>query len=138
MIRQSVLLGLFLFTFSCQQKGNDQTMHSSQQLTKIRFETSLKEMGTIPEGEKIEVAFPFSNIGDHPLVIQDVKASCGCTIPAKPEKPVLPGETGTITAVFNSSGRAGINSKTITVIANTSETSHELHFNVEVTPKPNQ
>ena len=56
------------------------------------------------------------------LIIKNVTASCGCTIPEKPEEPIAPGNTGKIKATFDSRGRAGMNQKVITVVANTKET----------------
>jgi hypothetical protein len=51
-------------------------------------------------------------------VVIEAHASCGCTVPQKPEKPVLPGETGFIKIVFDSKGRVGTAHKTITVTSN--------------------
>ena len=66
------------------------------------------------------------------LIIKNVTASCGCTIPEKPEEPIAPGNTGKIKATFDSRGRAGMNQKVITVVANTKETIHTLIFDVDV------
>ena len=73
---------------------------------------------TATEGEKIEHNFSFKNTGNKPLVIIKATASCGCTIADKPEQPVLPGDTGLIKVVFNSTGKRGHNHKTITVESN--------------------
>ena len=73
----------------------------------------------IKEGKVLEIVYRFKNTGTKPLVVQDVQASCGCTVPEKPEKPILPGEEGLIKAKFDSKGKPGPQSKTLTVTANT-------------------
>ncbi|MEN9488597.1 MAG: hypothetical protein RL494_862, partial [Bacteroidota bacterium] len=45
--------------------------------------------------------FEFTNTGDAPLIIKDVKSSCGCTVPTKPTEPILPGKTGKIDVKYN-------------------------------------
>ena len=79
---------------------------------------SVYDFGTVKEGEKVMFDYRFKNTGTHPLVIASAVASCGCTVPEKPEEPVKPGETGIIKVVFNSEGRKGPANKTIRVVSN--------------------
>ena len=105
-------------------------------LTNIKWLDSVKNVGSVLEGQQVEVLFRFVNTGSKPLVIADAKPSCGCTVPEKPEDPIMPGEEGKIKAVFNSQGRTGSNHKTITVSANTAPSAtHLLEFNVTVLGK---
>ena len=60
--------------------------------------------------------FEFTNTGDAPLIIKDVKSSCGCTVPTKPTEPILPGEMGKIDVKYNMN--PGPIRKTITVESN--------------------
>jgi hypothetical protein len=114
----------------------DKAMNDAASYTQIEWIDSVKNMGTISEGQKLEVVFRFRNVGNHPLVIKSADPSCGCTVPEKPEAPVMPGNEGLIKAVFSSDGRPGTNHKTISVKANTlGSQDHVLEFNVEVTPK---
>jgi hypothetical protein len=46
----------------------------------------------IKEGEIVEVTYRFKNTGNMPLVVDNVSASCGCTVPEKPEEPIMPGK----------------------------------------------
>src|SRR5687767_3922730 len=95
--------------------------------------TSL-DMGKVKQGAVVEVSFRFKNSGSKPLVITNVSASCGCTVPEKPEKPYEPGEEGGIKAKFDSKGQQkGEHRKHVTVIANTSPGQHDLNFRVEIT-----
>jgi hypothetical protein len=105
-------------------------------LTSVKWIDSVKNLGNVLEGQQVEVVYRFINTGAKPLVIADAKPSCGCTVPEKPEEPIMPGQEGQIKAVFNSQGRPGANHKTITVSANTTpQTSHLLEFNVTVLGK---
>jgi len=94
-----------------------------------------KDFGKMKEGETLNVTFRFKNTGTKPLVISQVTAGCGCTIPEQPTKPYAPGETGEIKATFNSSGKVGSNSKPVNVFANLETPMTTLTFRVEVKPK---
>jgi hypothetical protein len=105
-------------------------------LTSIQWIDSVKDYGKITEGQVLEVAFRFKNVGDKPLVIENVRPSCGCTAANPPDKPIPPGEEGVINASFNSQGRVGPNSKDIFITANTKDRKdHKVHFTVEVLGK---
>lgn len=86
--------------------------------TSVEIIDSAYNFGKVVDGAKVEYSFRFKNTGSKPLVIVEASASCGCTVPQKPEKPVLPGETGFIKVVFDSKGRAGNTYKNITVVSN--------------------
>ena len=94
-----------------------------------------KDFGKIKEGENLDVSFRFKNTGTKPLVISNVTASCGCTVPETPKKPYAPGETGVIKASFNSTGKPGMQSKQVNVFANVNPSMTTLVFRVEVKPK---
>ena len=86
--------------------------------TTVQIIDSAYNFGKVTDGDKVEYSYRFKNTGNKPLVIVEAHASCGCTVPQKPEKPILPGEIGFIKIVFNSKGRVGNAHKTITVISN--------------------
>ena len=94
-----------------------------------------KDFGKINEGANLDVSFRFKNTGNKPLVISNVSASCGCTVPETPKKPYAPGETGVIKAAFNSAGKVGALSKQVNVFANTNPGMTTLVFRVDVKPK---
>ncbi len=85
----------------------------------FKFEKETINYGKIAQGSNGVKTFEFTNIGDAPLIISDIKSSCGCTIPEKPEKPIMPGEKGQISVAYNTK-RIGGFSKTITVFSNAS------------------
>lgn len=90
----------------------------------ITFKEERIDFGTITEGEKVTKVFEFTNTGKSDLVISNVTASCGCTVPSNwPKTPVAPGEGGKIEVTFNSEGKPGQQVKQITILANTSPAS---------------
>ena len=109
----------------------------SSQYTKITWlDSTIRDFGSIPEGQKLEVAYRFLNSGTKPLIIARVQPSCGCTVAEQPDEPIMPGKEGVIKASFNSEGRIGINHKKIYVIANTrGSQSNEVEFSVLVQKK---
>jgi hypothetical protein len=113
-----------------------QVMRDSARYTSIQWLDSAKDFGTIQEGRKVEVAFRFRNTGSTPLVITQVRPSCGCTIADQPQEPIAPGAEGHISATFNSEGHPGVNRKTLFVTANTKGSqNYSLHFVVVVNRK---
>ncbi len=107
---------------------------AAQDSTTVQLIDSLYNFGTVTEGEKVTYNFRFKNTGKKPLIITNTTASCGCTVPEKPEKPILPEETAFIKVVFNSKGKAGMNNKTITVTSNARPEFPQLLLNGEVVP----
>lgn len=93
------------------------------------------DFGTINEGQVVEYTFSLKNTGAAPMVIQDAKPSCGCTVPDWTKQPIPPGGTGFVKAKFDSNGKPGIQNKTITVLANTYPKQTVLRFKAMVTPK---
>ena len=102
--------------------------------TQVQWLDTLKDLGTITEGQKVEVSFRFKNVGDKPLVIERVQPSCGCTVADPPKEAIAPGGEGVIKGVFDSNGRIGTQHKTMTVFANTAQP-RDLVFNVIVEKK---
>lgn len=92
----------------------------AQKTAKMEFKSETIDYGEIKKGSDGVRIFEFTNTGDAPLVIEDVKSSCGCTVPTKPEKPILPGETGKIEVKYDTN-RVGPIRKTVTVYSNADE-----------------
>lgn len=92
----------------------------AQKTAKMEFKSETIDYGEIKKGSDGVRVFEFTNTGDAPLVIEDVKSSCGCTVPKKPENPILPGETGKIEVKYDTN-RVGPIRKTVTVYSNSDE-----------------
>lgn len=99
---------------------------------KLSFKEETFDFGAIPEGPQVTHEFKFKNEGKEPLVLTNVKASCGCTTPSWPKEPVLPGKEAVITATYNTQGRPGAFSKTITITSNASESNKIIFIKGEV------
>jgi hypothetical protein len=84
----------------------------------INFQSLEHNFGTVKEGEKVGCIFTYTNTGDADLVLTAATASCGCTVPKYSKKPVPPGGTGTIETIFDTSGREGVQTKTVVVQSN--------------------
>ncbi|WP_299108733.1 DUF1573 domain-containing protein [uncultured Tenacibaculum sp.] len=83
----------------------------------FKFETETIDYGKIAYGSEGKRTFEFTNIGDAPLIIKDIKSTCGCTVPKKPEKPIMPGEKGQIEVSYDTKRPGGF-SKAITIMSN--------------------
>ncbi|SFZ93842.1 Protein of unknown function [Flaviramulus basaltis] len=98
---------------------------------KIEFKSDTIDYGTIEKGSNGVRVFEFTNTGNEPLVISKVSSSCGCTIPKKPEDPILPGKTGQIEVKYDTN-RVNPIRKTITVISNAETPTIALKIKGEV------
>ena len=84
---------------------------------KISFTELEHNYGTLQKGGNGDCEFTFTNEGNEPLILSNVKASCGCTTPSYTQKPVMPGQQGTIHVKYNTNN-VGAFSKTVTVTSN--------------------
>ena len=96
-----LFVGLFAFA-----------IHAQEKTAKIEFKSETIDYGTIEKGADGVRVFEFTNTGDAPLIITRVYSSCGCTIPKKPDAPILPGKTGVIEVKYDTK-RVGPIRKTI-------------------------
>ena len=81
----------------------------------LAWEKTEIELRPKPGEENAVATFKYSNKGDKPIRITNVKSSCGCTVPALKKNDVAPGESGEITATFNIGNRTGTQVKTVAV-----------------------
>lgn len=98
---------------------------------KINFKSDTVDYGEIAKGSDGVRVFEFTNTGDAPLIISDVKSSCGCTVPKKPDGPIAPGASSTIQVKYDTN-RVGPIRKTITVYSNANEPIKALKIKGEV------
>jgi len=98
----------------------------------MTFDDIVYQFGQISQGEKVQHAFKFTNTGKSALIISSAEGSCGCTVPEWPREPVAPGESAVIDVVFDSNGKKGKQTKTVTVTANTDPAKTVLTITGEV------
>ena len=97
-----LFLGLVCFSSSAQE---------------FKFEKETINYGKILKGSDGVRTFVFTNVGDQPLVINNIKSTCGCTVPKKPEQPIMPGKKGEIKVSYDTKRPGGF-SKAITIFSN--------------------
>ncbi|MEX0988323.1 MAG: DUF1573 domain-containing protein [Bacteroidales bacterium] len=103
----------------------------------VSFEKVTHDFGRISEeGGKVTQKFAFVNNGGAPLLIQNVRATCGCTAPDWTKQPVPPGGSGFVAATFDPAGRPNAFTKFLYVDSNTDQGPVRLTIRGEVTPKP--
>ncbi|MDG2331731.1 MAG: DUF1573 domain-containing protein, partial [Flavobacteriales bacterium] len=92
--------------------------------------------GKIKAQSENKYAFEFVNTGTEPLLIENAKGSCGCTVPNWPKDPIMPGEKGAIDVVFRPKTRdsEGEDKKTVTVFSNTNPKTTVLTVKAMVSP----
>ena len=92
-------------------------INAQDKIAKIEFESQTIYYGTIEKGSNGVRVFKFKNTGNAPLIVSNVKSSCGCTVPKKPTAPIMPGKSGEIEVKYDTN-RVNPIRKTITVTSN--------------------
>ncbi len=116
-----ILLTLIITTalLSCSNAGGRlQSATGPNDTASIHFDEYEHDFGKVVAGEKVAYVFTFENLGTGPLVISSASTSCGCTVSKYNTKPIAPGGKGSLEVTFDSSGRNGKQTKTITVRSN--------------------
>ncbi len=117
-----VIVCLCLLVLACgsqansQQSGSGGEEHTSDAV--VFFPSTRYHFGEIYHGDRFTHHFPFYNRGTSPLVIDRVRASCGCTTPEYPKHPIMPGDSATIGVTYNSVGKQGTQTANIRVFTN--------------------
>ena len=135
-----------VLSFSCKEDPASKVNKDNLELAKkrdndlkynspvMKFEVTEHDFGTINEGDVVETVFKFKNTGKSELIVSKAKASCGCTIPQWPKKPVMPGEEAEIRVKFNSRGKPNKQQKRITLTTNTTKGKEILIIKAFVNP----
>jgi hypothetical protein len=98
--------------------GDSGSANTGQGTTEISFREYQHDFGKVSEGEKLSYTFTFDNKGKSDLIISSASTTCGCTVPKYDRKPISAGNSGNLEVVFDTSGRNGMQTKTITVKSN--------------------
>jgi len=123
LINRVILPGMLLMPLLLSHCGNSGNNNAGVSQTdtgtaKIVFREYEHSFGKVSEGEKIGYVFKFENQGTSDLVIASATTSCGCTVPVYDTRPIPPGGSGNLEVVFDTSGRSGMQTKTIVVKSN--------------------
>lgn len=111
------VLCISLFSLSNLNAQDIAMVEKSAKIAVIDFEAEVVDYGTIIQNSDGLRVFTFKNTGNAPLVISNVKTSCGCTVPTYSKEPILPGQEGTLDIKYNTK-KLGAFTKTITVMSN--------------------
>jgi hypothetical protein len=120
----AVILG---FAFSASAQDN--------QKAEFKFNEEKHDFGKIPQGTPVTTVFEFTNIGTEPLILTEVRPTCGCTIADYTKTPVKAGDKGVIKITYNAAVAAPFN-KTIVVTSNAKTPTKNLNIVGEVIAKP--
>nr|WP_321225599.1 DUF1573 domain-containing protein [uncultured Psychroserpens sp.] len=103
----------------------------------ISFTETEHDFGTIVNGTPVETKFNYTNTGKTPLVVSNIKSTCGCTVPSDWNRsPLAPGESAEFTVKFNGKGSNQVQ-KSITLTTNTEKGSEIVKIKAFVQPDPN-
>lgn len=91
---------------------------TTQAIGEFKFDKESHEFGKIAKGKPVSHDFTFTNAGDAPIVISEVKPTCGCSVAEFTKTPIKPGETGVIKVVFNAAA-SGPFTKSFIIRSNT-------------------
>lgn len=120
----SLMLNLLFVGCDIRKKDDNNKKNSATEKkandnpTTVAVIDTIYDFGKVNEDEIVEYNYRFKNTGINPLVIDEATASCGCTVPEKPDHPIMPGEIGFIKVKFNSKSRPGEAHKSITITSN--------------------
>ena len=137
-----MLVTLFSFN-SFAQEG--QPVVGTENGPVLIIDKDVHDYGTIENGANGTCVFTVTNTGNAPLIISLCKGSCGCTVPACPEKPIAPGASAEITVKYDTK-RTGPFHKSVTITSNAVNTptkvvkikgSVKAKPSVEATPQTN-
>jgi hypothetical protein len=116
---KKIALLLFVGIFGLSINAQDQlaTTKIDENAPIFKFENEVVDYGEIARNSDGVKILKFTNVGKSPLIISNVKGSCGCTVPTRPKEPIMPGDTGEIEIKY-ATNRIGAFSKTVTITSN--------------------
>ena len=130
MKKLALLVSLFTFALVFQTQAQDAG-------AVITFKQNSIDFGDIVQGQKVEHTFVLTNSGKQPLIISNVAATCGCTVPSWPKEPVAPGKTAEIKVSFNSTGKVGKQNSVVRIYSNATEPIEKVSLISNVLTKSN-
>ena len=132
-----ILIFIFsIFLFSCTTENRNASLIESAPIVTVLGNETI-DFGTIIEGETIDLEFRIKNTGSGSLIITNAKASCGCTKLDFPKEIIEEGGTDVVKVTFDSKGKLGEQTKTITLVTNATPSEKNLTITGEVIPSKN-
>ncbi len=116
-MKNLILIGAFILTGFATQAQNTQAMATADVIAVNKTEHNF---GAIPQGTPVTTEFVVTNKSKTPLIITEVRTSCGCTTPDYTKTPIAPGKTGIVKASYNAAAMGDFN-KSVTLVTNQGE-----------------
>ncbi len=129
MKKLAILFSLFAFVLVF--NANAQEASGAE----ISFKEKSIDFGDIMQGDEVSHTFELTNSGKAPLIISNVAATCGCTVPSWPREPIAPGTSAEIKVVFRSAGKNGKQNSVVRIYSNASEPIEKISLISNVLPK---
>jgi len=124
----SFMLLLSVSAFAQEKKVLSNIGNENQNQAEFKFDEEEYNFGTIHQGDIVTHEFKFSNTGSEPLIISKAEGSCGCTVPEFPKEPTLKSQSAVIKVTFNSTGKFGMQDKTVTLTSNARQNPMIIHI----------
>lgn len=132
-----LLFAIVVFSFiGANAQSTTETKPVNPNAPKIEFKENEYDFKEVDEGPQAKHEFVFKNTGKEPLILTNVKASCGCTTPSWPKEPILPGQEGKILVTYNTQGRPGSFTKSITITSNAGDEAKVIYIKGKVNAVP--
>lgn len=114
-------VGLLMLTTAVTGSSQDEALDGPA----MSFESMIVDYGKIVQNSEPLRVVKFTNTGTEPLIIQNARGSCGCTVPTYPKEPIMPGQTSKIEIRYDTKRLGKIN-KTVTITTNEGGQPHVL------------
>jgi hypothetical protein len=134
-----LILALLVSLAGCKQSGKGGLSTDIIQNGKtptMTFDQTVHDFGKITDDVPVTYDFDFTNTGDGDLLITNAQGACSCTVPEWPHEIIHPGGKGTIKVKFEPYGKTGINTKAITIEANTNPKITKLEISADISKAP--
>lgn len=135
---QIAILFYLLINLSCGEASAPKKETPKPQIAEIKFQSERIDAGIVDGKTNINVDFKFSNTGNIPLVIEEVRGHCHCVQGTKPEKPIEPGDSSVISVSFDPVGVSGTNQRALTVRSNATRDSVTLYITADIKRVPKE
>jgi hypothetical protein len=130
----NLLVALFFSALAVGQSPQTTAATTAEKTAQLSFTVREHNFGDVKVGKIVTYPFEFTNTGNSPLILADVRVTCGCTVINWPRQPIPPGEKGTIIVQFNSADRMGPQNKVVTVLSNAKNEIERLLIRANVVP----
>ncbi len=119
-VPRAILLG-FAVCLALGTCAHGQDAAAAKGTPKIVFSQYIHNFGELKPSAEVSHDFAFTNAGDAPLEILNVRSTCGCTVVAPRQKVLAPGESSVIKITYHAGRAAGMAEKKIMVYTNDPE-----------------